>query len=281
MANELVKQAKAAGGLMAMATLLANVEQSTEQLVQETGATSGSFLQYSGKTGEYKLNGKTIEPGTEFAFNFPYMKKGVICWRDSKPIKRETVLALGGEATPEAPPKAEQHPDDQWNFLVDIPIRCLDDGLEASFSLSTVTGTRALTNLFKEWGQKMRMHPEPDNPSMPQTCLVAVSSKRISFKDKKDPKTTIFTWVPEFKIMEWVPAAELNFAPVPEGDPAEDEVLPPEEVISTIEDAEIIDTTPTPEVPKNVVKAAVTDAPAAPTTRPRVGFGAGTRGRRV
>lgn len=300
MSNELVKQARSAGGLAAMTQqMLANIDGSTEQLMNETGATNGSYLQFSGKTGEYKLNGQPIEKGTQFAFSFMHMQKGVICWRDNKPIKREVVPVLSGEPIPEPPIQPIQ--GDKWNTLLELPIRCLDDGLQASFGLSTTTGTRALTRVFAEWGQKVRMHMDTDGS--PMVCIVEVSSKRISFKDKNDPNETIYTFVPEFKIVEWASASEFNFAPAPEEgeDPAEDTAEAQEE--GAVEDAEVIEdaeevveeTPPPPPAkpaarrpaparapaPATAPATARAPAPAAAPARPKAGFGAGVRGTRT
>ena len=306
MSNELVKQARSAGGLAAMTQqMLANIEGSTEQLMNETGATNGSYLQFSGKTGEYKLNGQPIEKGTQFAFSFMHMQKGVICWRDNKPIKREVVPVLSGEAIPEPPIQPIQ--GDKWNTLLELPIRCLDDGLQASFGLSTTTGTRALTRVFSEWGQKVRMHIDSDGS--PKVCIVEVSSKRISFKDKEKPDETIYTFVPEFKIVEWASASEFNFAPAPEEgeDPAEDtesaveEAEIVEEVAEAeVEEAEVVEAAPplkpaavrrpttriapaaAPAAPARPAAAPAAPArPAAAPVRPKAGFGAGVRGTRV
>ena len=304
MSNELVKQARSAGGLAAMAQqMLANIEGSTEQLMNETGATNGSYLQFSGKTGEYKLNGQPVEQGSQFAFSFLHMQKGVICWRDNKPIKRDVVPVLSGEPIPEPPVQPIQ--GDKWNTLLELPIRCLDDGLQASFGLSTTTGTRALTRVFAEWGQKVRMHMDTDGS--PMVCIVEVSSKRISFKDKEKPDETIYTYVPEFKIVEWASASEFNFAPAPgEGeDPVEEEEQSEEQAQDDngVEDAEIVDDTPeAPAVeekkapparrpapasakpaatPARPAAAPARPAQAAAPTRPATGFGAGVRGRRA
>ena len=304
MSNDLVKQAKSAGGLAAMtAQMLANIEGSTEQLMNETGATLGSFLQFSGKTGEYKLNGKPVEAGTQFLFGFMQMQKGVICWRDNKPIKRDTVYVLTGEPIPEPPGKSQQIEGDKWNTLLELPIRCLDDGMQASFGLSTKTGVTALTRTFSEWGQKVRMHMDKENGE-PMGCIVEVGSKRISFKDKEKPGETIWTHVPEFRIVDWATKAELNFAPEPEEgeDPAEQptEEAVEEEVAEIVEEEEIVEEAEIVEEVKQPVKvvkrpaaapakpaatpARPAAAPARPTAapaRPSVGFGAGTRGRRV
>jgi hypothetical protein len=315
MSNDLVKQARSAGGLAAMTQqMLANIDDSTEQLMNETGATNGSFLQFSGKTGEYKLNGQPIANGTQFAFSFLHMQKGVICWRDNKPIKRDVVPVLSGQPIPEPPVQPIQ--GDKWNTLLELPVRCLDDGLQASFGLSTTTGTRALTRVFAEWGQKVRMHMDTDGS--PMVCIVEVSSKRISFKDKEKPDETIYTFVPEFKIVEWASAADFNFAPEPgEGeDPAEDDGEGEPQDDNGVEDAEIVEEGEVEEVveeappqkaaparrpaaapaaakPAAAKPAAATRpaaakpaaaAPARPAgapTRPATGFGAGVRGRRV
>jgi hypothetical protein len=235
------------------------------------------------------------------------MQKGVICWRDNKPIKRDVVPVLSGQPIPEPPVQPIQ--GDKWNTLLELPVRCLDDGLQASFGLSTPTGTRALTRVFAEWGQKVRMHMDTDGS--PMVCIVEVSSKRISFKDKEKPDETIYTFVPEFKIVEWASAAEFNFAPEPEegADPAEDEGDAGEQGDEgDVEDAQIVDeegnevveeeVAPPPPPQKAVRRPATTTAakaapaasaptrpaaakPAAAPQRPATGFGAGVRGRRV
>jgi hypothetical protein len=297
MSNDLVVRARNSGGLAAMMQYsLDDIAAATEQVMQETGTTSGSFLQYSGKTGEYKLNGKTVEHGTQFIFGFMQMRKGVICWRDNKPIKRETVFAMSREPMPSPPPEDQRIRGDKWNDLMELPVRCLDDGLQVEFGLSTKTGVSALSRLFQEWGQKARMHVEADGKT-PKACIVEVSSKRISFKDKDKPEETIFTFVPVFKIVEFVSHEEFNFA-----DAVDENVDPAEEAETedavvevegeAIEDAEVVEEAPPPPPQKaaSVRRPAPAAAPTRPTTtlvkptapaRPATGFGAGVRGKRA
>ncbi len=250
--------AKVGGGLLSLQDRLGNLDDKIQQVVGESGATLGSFFQFSGKTGEFKLNTTPIEYGTVFAFAIDLMQKGVICWKDEKPIKRELVYVLGNDPTPEAP--EEQGDGEDWRFLMEVPVKTLDTGEQAVLGLSSKGGTRALSRLLAEWGQRVRMNMEADGKT-PKVCLVEVSAEK--FKTKGDDGKVAYAFAPRFKIVEWVDHAELVGGIGAEGvadAPAEEEVAEEQEVV---------------EAPKAPAKAA---APAPAAARPTTGFGSGLRG---
>lgn len=209
MSNELVKQAQS-GGLLA---LMENLDSAADRLMTETGTSSGIYFQFSGKTGQFSLSGQPIDPGTVLAFNLYEMKKGVICWADSKPIHRETVPVLGGEAIPAMPEVADRVRGHQWNTLIEVDVRTLDDGTQATFGISTAGGVAAITRLFKEYATKARMFL--DDNGMPKVPLIEIGTEKKSGKDEDG--ATFYYFKPIFKLVDWAAAADLK-AQVAEGD---------------------------------------------------------------
>lgn len=257
-----VKQA--GGGLMGLAAKLSNLDNAVQDLVSDTGTTLGSYLQFSGKTGEYKLNGEPIEEGTVFAFGVEHGSKGIICWKDEKPTKRELVGILSGDAMPQAPHKDDILEGEEWRTLIEIPVRALDTGVQAVFGLSSAGGTRAMTRLVAEWAQRVRMHMEDSGNA--KCCLVSVAA--VKKDGKGDDGKKFYYFLPVFKIVEWVSASEL-FADL--GAPVEEQQPEAEEEPEVVE--EVVE-----ERPKTtVLKKPAAPAPAS-AARPATGFGSGLRG---
>lgn len=201
MSNDLVKQAQS-GGLLA---LMDNLDTAADRLMTETGTTSGVYFQFSGKTGQYTLSGQPVDPGTVIAFNMLSLQKGRICWADGKPIARDVKPILGSEPLPQIPLKEDWERGHRWNTLVEVGVRTLDEGTEASFSLSAGGGVSAMTRLFREFATKARMYL--DDKGQPMVPLVEIGADKKTGKDDEGMPTYYF--VPTFKIVEWAPVAEL------------------------------------------------------------------------
>jgi hypothetical protein len=243
MSNELVKQAQNTG----LAGLV-DATAAADALRSEMGVSVGAYFQFSGKTGDYKFNGQVIDYGTVLAFNMPAMKKGRVCWKDSKPVFRETVLVMSRDkVTPieQCPDFSPYREGEGYADLIEVGVQFLDTGEQAELSLSSRGGVSGLTRLFTEWATKGRQHPG-------MVPLVEIGANEFKLKDRVGS-----AFAPTFAIVDWIHPDEL--AALAGSEEAADEAVEEEPA-------------PPPPPPKAAAPAA---------KRPLTGLGSGVRGRRT
>lgn len=175
-------------------------------LATEYNVPTGAFLKFSGNTGEFQYKGQTIEHGSVFAFNMTEMRKGWICWKDSKPVDQKMSLVLSTERVPdkhELPDHGPYKEGEGWAEQIGVPVRDLEGGEQLEINLSNISGRNALIRLASDYGTKVRMNI--DDKGQPKIPLVEVSAS--SFTSKNFPGTK---WAPQFKIVDWMSIDELN-----------------------------------------------------------------------
>jgi hypothetical protein len=201
MSNELVVKAQSQG----LAALMMNLDSAASRLLDDTGTTSGAYFQFSGKNGNFTFNGQPLDVGTTLAFNMMEMRKGIVCWFDSKPIHRDVVAVLSNDPKPALPAIEDRERGHQWNDLIEVDTRIIETGEKATLSLSSRGGVTALTRLFSDFATKARMNVDAaGNPLIP---LVEIGADKKSGKDDDDKP--FFYYIPKFKITGWISKEEL------------------------------------------------------------------------
>lgn len=251
MSNDLTTTEPMTGkSLLAMMAELPNV---ADQLSSEMGA-GGSYLKFSGKTGQFSFNGQVIDHGTLLAFNMPMTEKGFVCYKDdsvppggriSYPVFSQQQLPAQAEL--EAIISGPWRQGEGWKKTMTFHVRFLDDGAEASLTIGG-TGVYPATALFKDWYGKQLQNVDDDGEPM-------VPLIELGAEEKKLKQVVGSYWVPTFKIKEWVSASELV--------------------------AELGESKKKPAPAAKAVPAATKAAPAAKAAPARTGFGSGLRGART
>lgn len=234
------------GGLMA---LLESVADIADELGHELGAQSGSYLKFSGKTGQYTFNGQEVEHGTTLAFNMLETEKGAVCYVDNTAAERMSFKVFGPDKVPSDAELQEIYDTSRvrkgegWKKSMSFHVKFLDNGQQATLSFSSGGGVRAAVKLFQNWAVEQRM--KVDASGAPLIPLVEIGAEEKQLKDQVGSY-----FVPTLQIVEWMTSDDL-VAEFGGGAAA----------------------------PKVAAKPA--PAPAKPAAAARTGLGSGVRGRRA
>jgi hypothetical protein len=200
MGNDLVNKAAETG-----LSFLAGGQNPFTALATEYNVPTGAFLKFSGNTGEFSYKGQPIEHGTVFAFNMMEMRKGWICWKDGKAQEQHMVRVMSSDRVMDQCDLTDHGPykeGEGWQEQIGVPVRDLEGGDQLELNVSSKGGRNALIRLASDYGTKVRMNiDEEGNPKIP---LVEVSAQSFVSKLAAGKK-----WAPIFKIVDWMPAAEL------------------------------------------------------------------------
>ena len=185
---------------------------------QDMGASDGTFLKFSGKTGEwtYGKDEDELPPGTRLAVNMMEFKRGFICWNDGEVDEEIMIKVVDGsppwehQLNDHGPYKTyEDGTKDGWSAQAAVPFTS-GDGEMFLYKTSSKSGTRALAGLLKDFGKQFRNHPS-------QVPLVEIDANEFTPKNAKKGSKA---YAPTFKIVDWVDAAALEVAET--DGPAED-----------------------------------------------------------
>lgn len=174
-----------------------------------TGAGAGvSFLQFSGKSGEYRLgkNKDTIDPEQLFLVEPQTFNEGWVCWYRSKPVARHewSVYARDEQSITEAEairtePKqvADARKDhelkdgDGWKKMLGFGCIACDELKEnIMFQNNSVSGVNTISDLMTEIGKRAAL----GEPSMPV----------IKFGEEQFEAQGYTQWKPVLDVEVWV-----------------------------------------------------------------------------
>lgn len=157
-----------------------------------------SFVQFSGKHGRYSVgrDKDEMDPEAKFVLDPSGNRRGFICWKGSKPVDRVSWSIFAPEQAVDEVDLEDHGPykknsGDGWSVERAFIAKGLD-GMQISFSTSSVSGNNAIADLWNEISGRMRA-AEPFFP------VISFDMEEFTAQEKKNYK-------PVFVIEAWVTA---------------------------------------------------------------------------
>lgn len=176
-------------------------------IAKEIGAeyNLGSFLQFSGKTGDYKAGDQPIDHGSALVVDILSGQRGWICWKDEKPVDRSLVpifppkpIPSQADLTDHGPygKRPDGSPAGGWSEIIESVVTDPASGQTYKFGLSSKSGIRAMAKLIQEFFQKVKMYADEDGrPKLPVVEIGASSFKIAGVGTLYAPTFTIIDWM--------------------------------------------------------------------------------------
>lgn len=257
MSNDLVMQAKSAG-LVSMTDMDAFAGYGKELAAEYN--VLGTFLTFSGNTGDYKAGDQPVDHGTQFVVDVLAFQRGWICWKNKKPIDRAMVPIFPPQPIPSQSTLKDHGPyakrqdgsdAEGWSEIIEGTFSDPATGETYKFGLSSKSGIRSLGKLVSEFFTKARMFVDDQNrPKLPIVEISATSFPVAGGPNKFAPVLNIVGWMDRDEYERLAPEAPTEEA-------AEEEVY--EEAAE-----EIVEEIPLAPAKTTVLKP----RPAAPAAKP-------------
>lgn len=178
---------------------------------RELGVQNGSFLKFSGNTGEFTYGAGDaaveLEHGTRLAADMAVYSRGWICWKDGEVVDEHMTPILDGDPIAEADLEDhgpyEKYPDgteDGWSAQHQIELRSTEDGTQFTYKTTSSSGKRALGKLLADFAKVYKSHPG-------EIPVVEISS--VTFEIKKNKKAGK-KHAPVFKLVDWISQAGFD-----------------------------------------------------------------------
>ncbi|MDB4725915.1 hypothetical protein OAF54_00670 [bacterium] len=162
----------------------------------KTGGGGGSYLQFSGKTGQYKLSstGNAPDPEDRFILEPQSLIVGWTCWLGGKPKDRHKWSFFAPQDAVHRDALEDHGPykaSEGWKEMAGFGfVSCDGDATPTTFETTAVSGRNSVSDIITEMGTRAAA----GEPSIPV----------INFSEEKFTVDDNTNWKPMFPVESWV-----------------------------------------------------------------------------